>query len=142
VSKRKKIRPGDVWTVNYVVEDGADEDDRFLAYISAEHQLINLDADGRTWPLNDDYWPGLVKRIQKGDGDPFMPECLLHPVDPLELRNVTLTPVESFEAGYYDFDGLLMYRNSGGCWAYYADYWKDEPDRDDSYFVGMGLNRY
>lgn len=67
----KKIRTGDVWSIRHLNHDST-----FIVWIDEDEQLINIDECGRSWPLIDDYWHNLVKRLQKGYGDPFIPAAL------------------------------------------------------------------
>lgn len=67
----KKIRPGDIWYVEHLNDEST-----FLVWVNEDEKLINIDECGRAWPLIDDYWLGLVKRIQKGHGQPFVPAAL------------------------------------------------------------------
>jgi hypothetical protein len=141
----KKIRVGDVWSVRHLNADST-----FIVWIDEDEQLINIDECGRSWPLIDEYWHGLVKRLQKGDGEPFIPAALRESEtsqnDSTEefLPEVTAVTREVpkadfgaiFELGYYNFNGLLMWRGyAPDDWHYCEnDFWKDADDGQDDYF--------
>ena len=149
MAKRKKLRPGEVWEVEYIFTEYGDEvteSDTFLAFINIDEQLVNLDESGSQWVLNEEYC-ALVKRIQKGEGDPFVPECLqAPPVELPELQDIKLYPVQEFDAGYYhDGNNLLWYRSALGAWRVYdRGEWVSQTDVDDEYWTisDLGLKKF
>lgn len=138
----KKIRVGDVWSIRHLNDDST-----FVVWIDEDEQLINIDECGRSWSLIDDYWHGLVKRLQTGDGEPFIPAALREvEVEEEFLPGVTAVTREVpkadfgtiFEPGYYDFDGLLLNRGyTPDEWCYYENNkWEGaDEDQDDAFFA-------